>query len=73
MGKIDNIYDKINEKEGIMRSKKSIFNIIGAMGSYFATLVFNFITQACIVKFLGIEYSGVNRTVHQYYNYAIYS
>lgn len=43
-----------------MRKKNSVFNIIGTLGSYFAALIFNFITQACIIKILGIEYSGIN-------------
>ena len=43
-----------------MRKKNSVFNIIGTLGSYFMALVFNFITQAYIIKILGIEYSGIN-------------
>lgn len=43
-----------------MRVKYSFFNLIGSLGSYFVATIFTFITQACIVKLLGIEYSGVN-------------
>ncbi len=43
-----------------MRQKNSFFNILGSLGSYFISMIFQFITQACIVKILGIEYSGVN-------------
>lgn len=43
-----------------MRKKKSILNIITALLSYFSTMIFTFITQALIIKILGIEYSGVN-------------
>ena len=43
-----------------MRKKNSILNMIGSMGSYSMTLIFSFVTQACIIRFLGIEYSGVN-------------
>lgn len=43
-----------------MRKKKSIFNIIGTMGSYFTMLIFNFLTQRYIIYILGIEYSGIN-------------
>lgn len=43
-----------------MRKKKSFFNIIGSLFSYFTAMIFNFITQACIVRIMGIEYSGVN-------------
>ena len=43
-----------------MRKKKSLYNIIFSLLSYFITMVFTFITQAIIVKLLGIEYSGVN-------------
>ena len=43
-----------------MRKKKSFYNVIFSLGSYFITMIFTFITQALIVKILGIEYSGVN-------------
>ena len=43
-----------------MRKKNSFFNIIGTLLSYLISTVFSFITQASIIKFLGIEYSGVN-------------
>lgn len=43
-----------------MRKKNSFLNIIGSLGSYFIATIFTFITQACIVKILGIEYNGVN-------------
>lgn len=43
-----------------MRKKKSIYNIIASMSSYFVNMICTFITQALIVKILGIEYSGVN-------------
>lgn len=43
-----------------MRKKRSLFNIIFSLGSFFITMIFTFITQAMIVKILGIEYSGVN-------------
>lgn len=43
-----------------MRKKRSIFNILGTMCSYFAMLIFNFITQRYIINILGIEYSGIN-------------
>lgn len=43
-----------------MRKKNSILNIIGSLGSYFIATIFTFITQACIVRILGIEYNGVN-------------
>lgn len=43
-----------------MRKKKSLYNIIASLLSYLTAMLFNFITQALIVKVLGIEYSGVN-------------
>ncbi len=43
-----------------MRKIKSIYNILGSLGSYFVTMIFTFITQGMIIKILGIEYSGVN-------------
>lgn len=43
-----------------MRKIKSLLNIIGTTCSYVITVIFQFITQACIVKILGIEYSGIN-------------
>lgn len=43
-----------------MRKKKSLYNVIFSLSSYFVTMIFTFITQAMIVKILGIEYSGVN-------------
>ena len=43
-----------------MRKKKSLYNIIGSLLSYMTAMIFNFITQAFIVKIMGIEYSGVN-------------
>ena len=43
-----------------MRKKKSLLNIISSLGSYFVTSIFTLITQAFIVKILGIEYSGIN-------------
>ena len=43
-----------------MRKRKSIINIIASLGSYFIATIFTFITQSFIVRFLGIEYSGVN-------------
>lgn len=43
-----------------MRKLKSLFNILSSLGSYFFAMIFNFITQACIVKILGIEYNGIN-------------
>ena len=43
-----------------MRKKNSIFNMLGSLGSYLFATIFTFITQACIVRILGIEYSGVN-------------
>ena len=43
-----------------MRKKNSIFNMIGSLGSYFIATIFTLITQACLVKTLGIEYNGVN-------------
>lgn len=43
-----------------MRKKNSIFNMIGSLGSYFIATIFTFITQAFLVRKLGIEYNGVN-------------
>lgn len=43
-----------------MRKRKSIINIMASLGSYFIATIFTFITQSFIVRFLGIEYSGVN-------------
>lgn len=43
-----------------MRKKRSLFNIIGSLGSYFISTIFTFITQMFLVKILGVEYSGVN-------------
>lgn len=43
-----------------MRKKKSLLNIISSLGSYFISSIFTLITQAFIVKILGIEYSGIN-------------
>ena len=43
-----------------MRRKKSLYNIASSLASYFVTMIFAFITQALIVKILGIEYSGIN-------------
>lgn len=43
-----------------MRKKSSIFNIIGSLGANFTAMIFNFITQAVLIKTLGVEYSGVN-------------
>ena len=43
-----------------MRKKRSLFNIVGSLGSYFVSTIFTFITQMFLVKTLGVEYSGVN-------------
>ena len=43
-----------------MRKKRSFFNMIGSFSSYVFSMIFTFITQAMIVKILGIEYSGIN-------------
>lgn len=43
-----------------MRKKNSIFNMIGSLSSYFIATIFTLITQACLLKTLGIEYNGVN-------------
>lgn len=43
-----------------MRKKKSLYNIAFSLILYIITMIFTFITQAMIVKILGIEYSGVN-------------
>lgn len=43
-----------------MRKKRSLFNIIGSLGSYFISTIFTFITQMFLIKILGVEYSGVN-------------
>lgn len=43
-----------------MRKKNSIVNIIASLGSYLIATIFTFITQSFIVRFLGIEYSGLN-------------
>lgn len=43
-----------------MRKKKAFLNVICSLSSYFTAMIFTFITQAMIVKILGIEYSGVN-------------
>lgn len=43
-----------------MRKKRSFYNVIFSLGSYLLNMLFTFITQAMIVKILGIEYSGVN-------------
>ena len=43
-----------------MRKKRSIYNIIFSLVLYLITMIFTFVTQAMIVKILGIEYSGVN-------------
>ena len=42
-----------------MRKKKSMLNILFTLVSYFVALIMNFITQACIVKILGLEYTGI--------------
>ena len=42
-----------------MRKKKSMINIICTMLSYFVALFLNFITQAFVVKILGLEYTGI--------------
>ena len=43
-----------------MRKKKSLYNVLFSSILYFITMIFTFVTQAVIVKILGIEYSGVN-------------
>ena len=43
-----------------MRKKRSMYNIVFSLILYLITMVFTFVTQALIVKILGIEYSGVN-------------
>lgn len=43
-----------------MRIKKSFYNVAFSLLSYFISMIFTFVTQAMIVKILGIEYSGVN-------------
>ena len=43
-----------------MRKIKSMYNIIASIISYFISMICTFITQALIIKILGIEYSGVN-------------
>lgn len=43
-----------------MRKKRSIYNIIGSLSSYFISTIFTFLTQMFIIKILGVEYSGVN-------------
>ena len=43
-----------------MRKKRSILNIIGSLGSYGFSVIFNFITQMFIIRILGVEYSGIN-------------
>ncbi len=43
-----------------MRKIKSILNMLGTLGSYIVSMLFQFVTQSCIIKLLGIEYSGVN-------------
>ena len=43
-----------------MRKKSSLYNILGSMLAYFTAMLFNFITQATVIKVLGVEYSGVN-------------
>lgn len=43
-----------------MRKKKSLYNIVASVVSYFVSMICTFVTQALIVKMLGIEYSGIN-------------
>ena len=43
-----------------MRKKKSFYNLLFSLSSYFITMIFTFVTQAMLVKILGIEYSGAN-------------
>lgn len=43
-----------------MRKRNSIFNIIGSLGANFTAMIFNFLTQAVLIRTLGVEYSGIN-------------
>lgn len=43
-----------------MRKQNSLYNIIGSLGSYLVATLFTFMTQAYIVRILGIEYNGIN-------------
>lgn len=43
-----------------MRKKRSLYNMLGSIGAYGVSLIFNFITQAIFIKVLGVEYLGVN-------------
>lgn len=43
-----------------MRKKNSFFNLIGSFASYSIATIFAFLTQACLVRILGIEYNGIN-------------
>lgn len=43
-----------------MRKKNSVLNIIGTIGAYGISVIFNFITQAIFIRTLGIEYLGLN-------------
>ena len=43
-----------------MRRKNSVLNVIGSIGYYLIAIVFNLISQAILVRVLGIEYSGIN-------------
>ena len=43
-----------------MRKKKSFYNMVSSMGTYFVSIITNFVTQAFIIRILGIQYSGVN-------------
>lgn len=43
-----------------MRKKRSLYNLIASLSTYFVSMLFTFITQTAIVKILGIDYSGIN-------------
>lgn len=43
-----------------MRSKKTLINIVMTMLYFLISNLFNFITKSIFIKYLGIEYSGLN-------------
>ena len=46
--------------EGIMRTKNSIYNVIGVMVLYFTKIVVTFIGKTVLIRIMGDQYNGLN-------------
>ena len=43
-----------------MRTKNSVYNILGVTALYFVKILLSFVGKTCLIKVMGDEYNGIN-------------